>query len=218
MAAACARTGAAGVTPVLYSFRRCPYAIRARMALAQAGVAVQLREVALRDKPAELLAISPKATVPVLQLPSGKVLDQSIDIMMWALHQHDPQAWLACADEVQARQWVQRNDAVFKPLLDHYKYATRHPQFSRAEHRQRVLDGFVLPLDAALRGHAFVQGDKPCWVDVALFPFVRQFSMVEPAWFTQAPLTDLRRWLDQWATSTLFLSVMARPVQASAGP
>ena len=104
----------------------------------------------LKTKDGRIQTISPKATVPVLQLPSGKVLDQSIDIMMWALHQHDPHAWLACADEVQARQWVQRNDAVFKPLLDHYKYATRHPQFSRAEHRQRALDGFVLPLDAAL--------------------------------------------------------------------
>lgn len=211
-------TVAVDMTPVMYSFRRCPYAIRARMALAQAGIAVRLREVALRDKPAELLAISPKGTVPVLQLPHGEVLDESIDIMMWALNQRDPQAWLTCANEDQARQWVRLNDAVFKPLLDHYKYATRHPQCSRVEHRQRALDAFVLPLDAALRGHCFLQGEKPCWADVALFPFVRQFSMVEPAWFALAPLADLRLWLGSWTTSALFLKVMARPAEGSPGP
>jgi UPF0176 protein len=183
------------------------------MALAQAGIAVRLREVALRDKPAELLAISPKGTVPVLQLPHGEVLDESVDIMMWALRQHDPQAWLSCADEMQARHWLYRNDVVFKPLLDHYKYATRHPQLSREQHRQQALDTYVLPLDAALREQDFLQGDKPCWVDVALFPFVRQFSMVEPAWFAQAPLAQLRRWLDRWTRHALFLSVMARPGQ-----
>lgn len=211
-----AMTGAAAATPVLYSFRRCPYAIRARMALAQAGVAVRLREVALRDKPAELLALSPKGTVPVLQLPHGEVFDESIDIMMWALHQHDPQAWLNCADEHQARLWVRRNDAVFKPMLDRYKYATRHPQCSREEHRQKALDAFVLPLDAALHGYGYLQGDRPCWADVALMPFLRQFAMVEPAWFAQAPLADLRRWLDNWTSSALFLAVMARPGEVRA--
>lgn len=209
-------TGPAGEPPLLYSFRRCPYAIRARMALAQARIDVRLREVELRDKPAELLAISPKGTVPVLQLPHGQVLDESIEIMMWALHQRDPQAWLTCADEARVRHWVQRNDDVFKPLLDHYKYATRHPQYSLEQHRQRALDEFVLPLDATLRGQHFLQGDKACWADVALMPFVRQFAMVEPAWFAQAPLADLRRWLDHWTASNLFLQVMARAGQAAA--
>jgi glutathione S-transferase len=188
------------------------------MALAQAGIAVRLREVALRDKPAELLAISPKGTVPVLQLPHGDVLDESLDIMKWALHQHDPQGWLTCADEHQARQWVLRNDTLFKPLLDRYKYATRHPQCSQQEHRQKALDAFVLPLDAALSGHGFLQGNKPCWADVALLPFLRQFGMVEPAWFAQAPLPELRRWLEGWTSSALFLTVMARHGAVSAGP
>ena len=197
---------------LLFSFRRCPYAIRARMALAQSGIAVQIREVALRDKPAEMLAISPKATVPVLQLPDGRVLDESVDIMLWALRGNDPQAWLPLApvDADKARQWVTRNDAQFKPLLDCYKYAPRHPQYTQQQHRQRAQDAFVLPLDTLLRTRAFLLGDFACWADVALFPFLRQFAMVEPDWFAQAPLAGLQRWLERWTESAIFRAVMSR--------
>ena len=201
-----------GHAGLLYSFRRCPYAIRARMALAQAGVPVRVREVALRDKPADMLAISPKGTVPVLQLPDGQVLDESRDIMLWALQQRDPQYWLprAPADAALARQWVSRSDAEFKPLLDRYKYATRHPQFTQAQHRQQALEVFLMPLDGALRNKAYLLGEGACWADVALFPFVRQFAMVEPQWFARCALVDLRRWLDGWTASALFRAVMAR--------
>jgi glutathione S-transferase len=197
---------------LLYSFRRCPYAIRARMALASAGLGVRIREVSLRDKPADLLALSPKGTVPVLQLPDGQVIEESIDIMLWALRQRDPQAWLALApaDADRARQWVARNDGTFKLLLDRYKYATRHPQLTAQEHRQHAMDGFVLPLESALRERAFLLGDSACWADVALFPFLRQFAMVDPAWFAQAPLPGLREWLAHWTDSALFQMVMSR--------
>lgn len=197
---------------LLYSFRRCPYAIRARMALASAGVPVRIHEVSLRDKPADLLALSPKGTVPVLQLPDGQVIEESIEIMLWALRQRDPQAWLALADADadRARAWITRNDEAFKPLLDRYKYATRHPRLTVQEHRERAMDAFVLPLDAALRAHSFVLGDAPCWADVALFPFLRQFAMVDPAWFAQAPLPGVRDWLAHWTGSALFQGVMSR--------
>jgi glutathione S-transferase len=208
----------AEVPALLYSFRRCPYAIRARMALACAGLTVRIREVSLREKPAELLALSPKATVPVLQLSDGQVIEESLDIMAWALRQRDPQAWLALApaDADRARQWVARNDETFKPLLDRYKYATRHPALTPQQHRERAMDAFVLSLDAALRSHPFVLGDVACWADVALFPFARQFAMVDPAWFAQAPLPGVRQWLAYWTGGALFQQVMSRAGEGKA--
>ena len=128
--------------PLLYSFRRCPYAIRARMALHYADIQVELQEVALRDKPAALLALSPTGTVPLLVLPDGQLLTQSLDIMLWALAQQDPQAWLP-RHTAQGMAWVQRNDDCFKPLLDCYKYAQHHPLLSRQAHRARAMAALV---------------------------------------------------------------------------
>lgn len=194
---------------VLYSFRRCPYAIRARLALHVAGIAVEIREVALRDKPAALRAISPKGTVPVLQLPDGTVLHESLDILRWALRQHDPEQWLANEPDPVVRRWVVRNDEDFKPLLDRYKYAPRHPELSQHQHRDAALQHFIGPLDARLRVQPFVCGARPGWADAALFPFVRQFAMVEPVWFADAaPLPAIRRWLDFWLGSAWFAAVM----------
>ncbi|MCW5642504.1 MAG: glutathione S-transferase [Rhodoferax sp.] len=205
---------------VLYSFRRCPYAIRARMGLHAAGVAVQIREVALRDKPASLRLLSPKATVPVLQLSDGTVLDESLDILLWALRQHDPEHWLAGVDDDAVRRWVTRNDTDFKPLLDRYKYAPRHPEMSARQHRDKALQAFVGPLDDVLAGRPFLCGTRPGWADVAVFPFVRQFAMVEPAWFAdEAAVPSLRRWLASWLASPWFEAVMAkRPVWVEPRP
>lgn len=205
---------------VLYSFRRCPYAIRARMGLHAAGVVVQIREVVLRDKPASLRLLSPKATVPVLLLPDGTVLDESLDILLWALREHDPGHWLAGVDDDAVRRWVTRNDTDFKPLLDRYKYAPRHPELSSLQHRDMALQVFVGPLDDVLASRPFLCGTQPGWADVAVFPFVRQFAMVEPAWFAdEAALPSLRRWLDFWLASPWFGAVMAKwPVWVDSRP
>jgi len=208
----------AAALPLLYSFRRCPYAIRARLALRQAGVAVQLHEVSLRDKPAAMLAMSPKGTVPVLQLPGGTVLDESLDIMLWALAQADPDGWLAGAKSVnaEAKALIARNDGPFKALLDRYKYASRYPQFPAAHYRDEAVALHLAPLDALLAAQS--DAARPCLlgarislVDAAIFPFVRQFAAVDAAWFATAPLPALRAWLQRWLDSALFQAVMEKP-------
>ncbi len=197
--------------PVLYTFRRCPYAIRARMALRYAGIDVVQREVALRDKPSSMLAISAKGTVPVLQLADGKVLDQSLDIMCWALRQFDPAGWLVTGDPVQAMHWVRLNDETFKPLLDRYKYAERHPELSRAQHLHVALDGYVRALDQRLIATAYLLGSCVSWADVAIFPFVRQFAMVDSMAFDGMRLEGVKKWLEQWLSSELFAQAMQKP-------
>lgn len=196
--------------PVLYTFRRCPYAIRARLALAYAGIDVEQREVELCDKPATLLAISAKATVPVLQLANGAVIDQSLDIMHWALQQHDPDGWLRLDEASLVRQWIDSNDGTFKQALDRYKYAVRYPAFPAAEHRTYALELFVFPLERQLQTAQFVLGDTASIADAAIFPFVRQFAMVDRNWFDGAALPHVRGWLEGWLSSRLFASVMGR--------
>ena len=196
--------------PVLYSFRRCPYAIRARLALVQAGVAVALRELDLKHKPAELLACSPAATVPVLDLGQGTVLTQSLDIMRWALAQHDPQGWLPVADEPANRALVDTNDTAFKAALDRYKYADRHPGRSREAYRDEAQACLLAPLDERLQAAPFLGGDRPCLSDAALFPFVRQFAGVEPAWWAATAGPATQRWLAHWQNSALFAAAMLK--------
>lgn len=200
--------------PTLYSFRRCPYAIRARMALGYAGIAVDTCEVALRQKPAALLAISPKATVPVLHLPTGEVIDQSLDIMAWALNQHDPADWRAAGNPTkmtEAQRWITLNDEVFKPLLDRYKYPARHPELSAAKHHSRALDAFIRPLDTRLQATRYLLGAAASLADVAIFPFVRQFAMVDQQGFDALPLPGVQAWLAGWLHGALFQAVMAKP-------
>jgi glutathione S-transferase len=202
--------------PVLYSFRRCPYAIRARMALRYAGVPVEMVEVALRQKPAALLAASPKGTVPVLVTPDGAVIDQSLDIMQWALRQSDPDGWLGAGSAAEAdaahaahaahsaHDWIALNDEIFKPLLDRYKYATRHPELTPAEHRSRALEAMIRLMEAQLQQTRWLLGPQISIADVALFPFVRQFAGVDRAWFDAQPLPALQAWLATWLDSRLF--------------
>ncbi|MCB1889744.1 MAG: glutathione S-transferase [Rhodocyclaceae bacterium] len=194
--------------PVLYSFRRCPYAIRARLALAAAGIGVDHREVSLADKPAAMLAISPKGTVPVLQLDDGRVLDESLDIMRWALARCDLQGWLAAAPAEVQDALIRRNDVDFKPLLDRYKYAERHPERTRAEWREAAVAAHLADLEARLSRGPALCGDRPSLADAALFPFVRQFAGVEPDHAALAPLPNLCRWLEGWLASPLFAAVM----------
>ena len=199
-----------GAAPILYSFRRCPYAIRARLALKAAGVPVVLREVVLRDKPAALLEISPKATVPVLQRPDGGVLEQSLDIMRWALGASDPQGWLRADEDDDVRLLTALNDGPFKQALDRYKYAPRHPERPAHAWRDEGVALMLAPLNARLAGHRFLLRDTPSLADMALVPFVRQFAAVDTAWFAGAPLAPLRAWLQALTATPLFESVMVR--------
>jgi UPF0176 protein len=196
--------------PHLYSFRRCPYAIRSRLALKVAGQRVELREVSLRAKPEQMLALSPKATVPVLQLPDGRVIDQSQDIMRWALSEHDPHGWLKAGTEVQAQAWIELNDGPFKALLDRYKYPERHPERSAAQWRDEAVELMLGPMERVLQSHAQLLGPTVSLADMALLPFVRQFAQVDAQWFEQAQLPALQAWLGAHLASPLFESCMCK--------
>jgi len=198
--------------PILYSFRRCPYAMRARMALFYAGVAVDIREVSLKDKPAHMLACSPKGTVPVL-ICDGQVLDESLEIMRWALTRNDPDDWLLTSNpsaQREAEQLIEDNDQTFKQQLDRYKYAVRHPEYSQ-EHYRDLGAIFLQRLEDRLLKRDFLLADHMSLADIALAPFMRQFCYVDPDWFWQSPYPRLRAWLQQFLESELFTAVMAKP-------
>ncbi|MDR7150791.1 glutathione S-transferase [Hydrogenophaga palleronii] len=205
--------------PVLYSFRRCPYAIRARLALCCSGTPVELREVNLKRKPAELLAISPTATVPVLDLGQGRVLKQSLDILHWALQQNDPEGWLQHGDPAFNQWLVDTTDGAFKHWLDRYKYAERFPERSATEWRDDAVRCLIEPLEARLAAQAQVGGQQACWADAAVFPFVRQFAAVDPAWWAGSPWQRTRCWLQGWLTNQHFLACMHKaPVWSPGAP
>lgn len=193
--------------PVLYSFRRCPYAMRARMALLQAGHAVQLREVALRAKPQALLDVSPAATVPVMVLPCA-VLTHSLDIMVWAWqnhdHGHDPEGWLARSNTPDNHALVAANDGTFKHALDRYKYPERFPDQPQTHYRDEAIEALIAPLEQRLLQQPFLGVAQPCLTDLALMPFVRQFAAVLPAWWASAPFPATQAWLQGWLASPLF--------------
>jgi glutathione S-transferase len=199
-------TAEMSMTPILYSFRRCPYAVRARLAIRQAGVAVETREVLLRDKPAAFLAASASGTVPCLVTDAG-LLDESLDIMVWALRQQDPDGWL---DMPQAGwDWIDRGDGGFKTALDRVKYASRRPpEVGDAALAEAVM--FLRDLEAALGEWLF---DRASLADYALLPFVRQFAMVNKPWFDALPLPRVQGWLARFVGSDEFAAVMVkRPV------
>ncbi|GEN64220.1 glutathione S-transferase [Acetobacter oeni] len=189
--------------PVLWSFRRCPYAMRARLALLVSGVRVEVREVLLREKPAAMLAVSPKGTVPVLVLPDGVVIDESLDVMRWALGRDDPEGWLPGADF----GLVGACDGVFKFHLDRYKYFTRYG-CDPLEHRTEGVR-FLKELEARLSG-GFLCGERFRLTDAAVLPFVRQFAAVDAAWFGGLDLPRVRGWLEGFVSSALFARAMRR--------
>ncbi len=189
---------------ILYSFRRCPYAMRARLALAVSGTRYELREVRLSDKPPALLSISPKATVPVLQAADWTVIDESLEIMRWALQAHDPEGWLIRDDP----ELIAVADGMFKHHLDRYKYPDRYgvnPQV----HRDGGLR-FLCDLDARIAVAGQVRGSVRGIADAAVMPFVRQFAGVNRAWFDALPLPSLKAWLASHLASELFERVMHR--------
>ena len=190
--------------PVLYSFRRCPYAIRARLALAISDTAYALREVELANKPAAMLSASAKGTVPVLVLGDGTVIDESLLIMRWALTRNDPEGWLQHDDA----ELIARNDGAFEDDLDRYKYPNRHGS-NAGVHQKRGLE-FLTMLDARLSISRQLCGDQPGIADAAILPFVRQFAAVDPEWFAVKPVPHLKGWLAGHLESPLFQAVMAR--------
>jgi glutathione S-transferase len=195
--------------PVLYSFRRCPYAIRARLAIKASGQQVALREVKLANKPQALLACSAKGTVPVVVLVDGTVIDESRDILNWVLNQNDPEHWLPRdeSQRIKMTALIDQNDGEFKQHLDHYKYADRFPEKPMTVYRAEAED-FIAELEALLKTNDFLCGDTCTMADIAIFPFVRQFAHVDKAWFDQTAYTHVQRWLDRFLDSALFLSVM----------
>ena len=195
----------------LYSFRRCPYAMRARMALRYSGVELSIVEVSLKAKPAEMLALSSKGTVPVLDV-DGRVIDESLEIMRWALAQNDPQDWLLKDDpqgQLTIAALIEANDQSFKVQLNRYKYAERYPEHAMAFYRAEG-EVFLRKLDEMLDGHACLLADHPTLADVALMPFVRQFAHVDREWFAQTPYRRLQAWLQRFIESQLFTSIMAK--------
>ncbi|MGI9325073.1 MAG: glutathione S-transferase [Pseudomonadales bacterium] len=194
-------------TPILYSFRRCPFAIRARMALIYSGIQVELREVKLSDMPDSMLRLSPKATVPVLVLGNDQVIDESLDVMLWSLSQSDPQHWLDI-DEA-SKHLIWRNDEEFKPLLDCYKYADRHTQRSQLEHRTRA-ETFLSELNQLLNRRPYLSDGLCRLADVAIFPFIRQFAGVDPAWFERCEYSAVRNWLNTMLANIYFQRAMQK--------
>ena len=202
--------GAARVTlPILYSFRRCPYAMRARLALLASGIRCELREVVLRNKPAELLAASPKGTVPVLITPSGQVIDQSLDIMLWALRQNDPAQWLPAeaATFDAGMALLSRCDGAFKHHLDRYKYPQRYEGADKLTSRVTAAL-FVAELEAKLAQNHYLFGSGASLFDAGIAPFLRQFAHVDTAWFASQPWPRVQAWLAALEASAAFKQVM----------
>jgi glutathione S-transferase len=197
--------------PVLYSFRRCPYAMRARMALRASGVKFELREVALKNKPPEMLVVSPKGTVPVLVLADGIVLEQSLDIMLWALNRHDPQRWLptSASDMAQTMALIAQSDGDFKANLDRYKYPARYNLPNGLEHRAQGAQ-FLQTLNSQLDAQGFLHGSHFGLPDAAIAPFVRQFAHADPAWFASQPWPALQQWLTAFEASDAYCGVMGK--------
>ena len=197
--------------PVLYSFRRCPYAMRARMALLSAGIDVELREVVLRDKPQSMIDASPKATVPVLIQSDGTVIDESLEIMVWALVENDPNDWMTpesgTLDDMLAL--IAQNDGPFKHHLDRYKYHTRYEHADPAEHR-RDAEKILNRLDGRLAVGRYLFGSRPALADFAIAPFVRQFANADRDAFDAMPFVHVQRWLADFLASSFFERAMTK--------
>ncbi|MEM6385447.1 MAG: glutathione S-transferase [Pseudomonadota bacterium] len=192
--------------PVLWTFRRCPYAMRARLAIASAGVSVDLREILLRDKPAAFLAASPKATVPVVQ-DGDHVIEESLDVMHWALTQHDPENWLDMPDA--GHTLIAEADGPFKEALDRTKYAVRFPDVDVTAERAKA-GAFVVKLNAQLGENPYLFADAPRLADMAILPFVRQFAHTDLAWFHAQPWPSVSDWLETFKASERFKSIMTK--------
>lgn len=192
--------------PIFWTFRRCPYAMRARLALVSAGAKVELREILLRDKPDAFLAASASATVPALRIGS-RVIDESLEIMVWALEQNDPEQLL----DMPKDGWdlIAVNDGPFKKALDHTKYASRYPELDAAAERQKAAK-HLLNVAALLDDGPWLFGVRPTIADYAILPFVRQFANIDRDWFDAQNWPKLRVWLDRFLEGDLFAQIMQK--------
>ncbi len=209
-------SGSAPNLPILYSFRRCPYAMRARMAVSYAGLKVELREIELKNKPSTMLELSSKGTVPILVLPDGQLIEESLDIMLWALSKNDPEDWRqieAAANQKESAanmaDLIAFNDGEFKYWLDKYKYADRHPEHMPEYYRTQALS-FLSRLEELLSQNDFLLGNSISLADIAIMPFIRQFASVDSNWFEQINYPLLQQWLNIFLTSNLFSRIMQK--------
>ena len=196
--------------PILYSLRRCPYAMRGRMGIALSQQKVLLREIVTKDKPSELLASSPKGTVPVLVLPQGTIIEQSIEVMIWALEQNDPQDLLRSSEpelNQEILELIARNDNEFIGHLEKYRASVRYRNVD-TEQRRQACEGFISELESKLAQHEYLFGDTPSLADFAVMPFVSQFVRVEKKWFVQSEYQNVGRWLRAHLDSKLYTQVM----------
>ncbi|MDC0865226.1 glutathione S-transferase N-terminal domain-containing protein [Rickettsiaceae bacterium] len=193
--------------PILYSFRRCPYAMRARMALYYSSIDYTLREVDLKNKPQELIDISPKATVPVLHLQNGNVIDESLDIIYYALSYNDPENLNVETSE--ARQMISENDIEFTSLLRKYKYFERYPEKSQESYCIEIENLFLYKYEKMLEKKEFLLGKKSV-VDIAILPFIRQFAFVDKEWFFTSKYKNLIRWLNSFIQDSSFENIIMR--------
>lgn len=204
--------------PILYTFRRCPYAMRARLALSVAQLDIRVREVVLRDKPAAMLKASPKGTVPVLVLPNGEVVDESLDVMRWALAEADPKGWLS-ADAAETDALIAQNDGPFKRALDRYKYPNRYEDEGAdpVENRDAGL-AILESLSGRIADHGGqLFGPAPTLADMAIFPFVRQFAHIDLDWWETAAPGPVKTWLAGHKDSARFRAIMAKYPQWAPG-
>ncbi len=204
--------------PTLYSFRRCPYAMRARLAVLASGVRCELREIVLRDKAPAFLSASPKGTVPVVVTQSGEVIEQSLDVMHWALAQNDPGQWLAPvgAAQEEMNDLIAECDGPFKDSLDRYKYANRYEGADPLVERAKA-EVFLRKLDGRLAAVQYLCGAEMCLADMAIAPFVRQFANVDRAWFDGQDWPHLIAWLEAFLASGQFEAIFKKYPQWQAG-
>ena len=199
------------MSPILWSFRRCPYAMRARLAVAASGITVELREILLRDKPDAFVAASAKATVPVLVQTDGTILEESRDIMFWALGQNDPENWLACwhQDKAKVTAFLDELDGPFKTHLDRYKYDSRYEGEDAITHRSAGA-AFLQRIDSILATQPWLSGGAAGLMDYASLPFIRQFRIADPDWFDHQPWPHLHPWLQGFLDAAQFAAIMTK--------
>ena len=194
--------------PKLFTYRRCPYAIRSRLALYQAGIDYESIEISLKDKPSDFLALSPKGAVPVLVQSDGKVIEESLEIMLWALNISDPEHWILKGNDL-SQKLIFENDFHFKKNLDKYKYADRFPEHSKEYYRAQC-EIFLNILDEKLKFKLYLIEDRISLADIAIFPFIRQFFLVDENWFLDSKYDALKKWLRGLIDSHIFKEVMKK--------